>query len=289
MISMCPVRFAVCNPQPFSMQMRTHLVGPLALMLAATLACRSESQHRRARPLEYIGSSTIAHAMHAVNDAEIDEQIDIDDQAESVGGEEAILTGQCDLAGYAGTPSQRVVKSGLEATWIGDDAIAVVVSTERDLNGLSIGQLRSIFSGEIEDWEQIDGAGTGRIKPLIVDRSSVTRKVFRAAVLGVRDYAGCEVVAPDAKILARVAEDPNSIGQISASFPFDDKRVRVLAIDGVRATDRSGEYPITRPLYLLWWPGRERVARLVSWLESPAGQSLLHDLYRITPSHTEGS
>jgi phosphate transport system substrate-binding protein len=252
--------------------MRAGLLCALPVALSV-LSCATDGGRAEAMPLHYVGSSSIAHFMRAAQEAYGEAGFVIETEPESVGGEEAILTGQCDLAGYAGSPRAPVVRSGLEATMLGRDAIAVIVHPTRDIDNLSLDQLAGIFSGRIRDWAEVGGAA-GEIRALIVGPASATRKVFRAAVLGSDDYGACETVGPDADILTRVASDSNAIGQISSSFPIDELALKVLAVDGVRATDGAGQYAITRPLYLLWWPGRERVARFVQWLTTGAGREL---------------
>jgi phosphate transport system substrate-binding protein len=247
---------------------------PLFLVCLALLGCRATNDVEGRPVLRYVGSSTIGQF---IRDAEspygrVDFQLDT--EPESAGGELAILEGRADIAGVAGEPREATLAAGVTATLVGHDAIAVIGHPGNGVASLSTDELAAIFTGRVTNWSQLGGADM-LVRPFVVGPASATRKVFRAAVLGEADYAGCDLVRPDSEMVQRVAAHEGAIGQISLSFLDKRCAVEVLAVDGATPQRAHSGYPITRPLYLLWWPGRGRVSDFVEWTRSTAAQDIL--------------
>ena len=224
--------------------------------------------------LRYVGSSTIGNFVRDAEAAYTGAQFVIDTEPESAGGEQAILEGLADIAGVAAVPHPDTLEKGVVATLIGRDAIAVVVHRDNPLTSLTLEQLRRIFTGQVENWSEVGGTDLA-VHPVIVSQASATRKVFRSAVLREADYAKCEVLRPDGAVIPKVAGDPGAIGQVSVSFGAEGSGVRVLAVGGLQPQADNPDYPITRPLYLLWWPGRETAAQFAAWARSEPGQQIV--------------
>ncbi len=224
--------------------------------------------------LRYIGSSTVGNFIQDAEAAYGRARFLIDTEPESVGGERAIVEGIADFAGIAAPPRPETLAKGVVATLIGRDAIAVIVHPGNPVAGLSLEQLRGLFTGGIRNWKEIGGADLD-VHPIIVAPESATRQVFRSAVLGAADYVDCETVEPATEVIERVANDPGAVGQISFSFLGECGRARPVPVEGEEPRTENSTYPITRPLYLLWWPGRSSVAAFVSWAQSEEGQKVV--------------
>jgi phosphate transport system substrate-binding protein len=254
--------------------------GILALAAAALspLAGCGLIRNGSAAPVtvSYIGSSTVAHFIRDAERVYREVQFDIDTEPESVGGEDAIAAGRGDLAGVAGKPRPETIAAGVMAAQIGSDAIAVLVHASNPVTGLSLDELRAVFSGQVSNWKDLGGPDLA-VKPLIVSTASATRRVFRAAVLGEADYAGCEVVQPDDDMPSRVAADPGAVGQISFSFLDNGAagRVRAVAVAGEEPSVTNFRYPISRPLFLLWRRGSPSVEDFVEWAQGVDGQRVV--------------
>jgi phosphate transport system substrate-binding protein len=221
-----------------------------------------------------VGSSTIGNFLRDAEAAYTGAQFVIDTEPESAGGEQAILEGFADIAGVAAVPHPETLEQGVVATLIGRDAIAVVVHRDNPVTSLTLEQLRRIFTGQVETWSEVGGTDLA-VHPVIVSQASATRKVFRSAVLREADYAKCEVLRPDGGMIPKVAGDPGAIGQISVSFRAEGSGVRALVVGGQQPRADNPDYPITRPLYLLWWPGRETAAQFAAWARSDSGQQIV--------------
>lgn len=251
----------------------------LAALTVLVCGCAAGDRAAGAPSIRYVGSSTIANYIRAAEPVYGNVRFVVDTVPESVGGEIAIREGRADLAGVAGHPGMDTLALGVTATLIGQDAIAVVVHPGNPVADLTVTQLKGIFSGEIRNWKEVGGADVD-IRPCTVGPESATRAVFRSAILGETDYAGCEVVRPDSSLLATVRDDPGAIGQISFSFLDEAGSVKAVTVDGHEPMPTNSDYPITRPLYLLWWEGRARVADFVRWTANdPAAAAVLLECF----------
>lgn len=246
------------------------IVAAIPTLLAA---CAASGDRELSAPIRYAGSSTIGLFLEDARGIWRGE-IRSDTSGESAGGESAVLEGAADVGGIAREPDAQALREDVQATAIGRDAIAVVVDDELPIRAVTSAQLAAIFTGATRNWRELGGPDLP-IRPLIVAEGSATRNVFRAAILGERDYAGCEVVEPDADIPARVAAEPGAIGTISLAFLGGATGVHPLAVDGQSPTATNFDYPISRPLYLVWREGNESARRFVAWAESQEGQGVL--------------
>ncbi len=201
-------------------------------------------------------------------------RFEIDSEHESEGGEQAILDRRTMLAGTARRPTSNVLREGIVATEIGRDAIAVIVHRDNPVPDLSMDQLAGIFSGETSNWKDVGGPDLA-IQPHVVGRESATREVFREKVLEGKDDSRCKVVRPDQEIIHEVAQSPGAIGHISFSFLQDVNLVRPLSVNGQAPAVTNFDYPICRPLYLLWREEAPRMEEFVSWCLSDEGQQVV--------------
>jgi len=226
--------------------------------------------------LNYVGSSTIANFIRSADNAFVDIKININDEPESRGGELAIVEGSTDIAGVARIPNPSILSKGVVSTLIGWDAIGVIVHPDIPVRNLSIEQLAAIFSGSVTNWNEVDGPDLA-IVPLIMSEVSATRLVFRSRVLKEKGYSGCTEVAPDSEMLQKVTNTPGAIGQISYSFLQRDLQVNILTVNEQEVNSSNTSYPITRPLYLLWWPGNEKAAAFVDRIQTEGTRQLLSE------------
>jgi phosphate transport system substrate-binding protein len=225
-------------------------------------------------PLLYIGSSTVANFLQEAEPVYGRARFILDTLPESAGGERAIQDRNADLAGVAWDPLEETIERGVRANLIGTDTIALAVNEKNPITQLNLTQLRGIFTGRIKNWKEVGGLDL-EIVPMIVGPESATRLVFRALVLGEEDYGDAKVVSPDSRIPMEVEAEPGGIGTISFSFLCAGGVVRVLSVEGSPPLPTSLDYPIARPLYLLWWPDNARAADFIAWTATREGEEVL--------------
>ena len=158
------------------------------------------------------------------------------------------------------------------------DGIAVAVNPELDVAGLTIAQLKQIYTGNVTNWNQVGGPNRPVVPVSRSPESGGTVEFFIENVLG------GEALAPDVKLvptttqaLREVGNNPGSIYYASAPEvvpqctikplpvgrsadnlvpPYQEPLVPSQACPDVRnqlnaAAFQSGDYPITRRLFVI--------------------------------------
>jgi phosphate transport system substrate-binding protein len=172
----------------------------------------------------------------------------------------ALIDGQVDIA----TASREITANETEAATknginpvkqtIAYDGITVVVNPANPISNLTFAQLRSIYNGNISNWEEVGGED----KPIAViarDSTSGTYADFKKDVLLGDEYRPDAITqAATGGIVTEVSQNPNAIGYIG--FAYLDKSTKALSLDkgngSVTPTAESilsGEYPLSRSLY----------------------------------------
>lgn len=163
------------------------------------------------------------------------------------------------------------------------DGISVYVSESNPMKELSVAQLESIFTGKVTNWKDVGGPDA----PITVysrENSSGTYEFFKEHVLKKKDFvASAQTMPGTAAVLQAVAKDKNGIGYGGAAYGAGAKHLLVKKDDsspGVEpseATVQSGEYPISRSLYIYVNPSLEQgeIAKYLAWLKSDEGQAVV--------------
>ena len=217
----------------------------------------------RPRTITIDGSSTVFPIANILAEDFADSHPDIRvvaNKSGTGGGLQKLARGEIDIA----TASRRVepreaqaVRGGVVEIPIADDGITVVVNPANPVATLSAAQLRSAWSGAVDDWEDLGGS-PGRIDFYGPTESHGTFEIFTEAVDG-RSGAVRKDVQTDEDynvIVRAVADDPRGIGYVGFDYySRNHDRIKAVAVDGVLPTEStiaSGTYrPLARPLYLV--------------------------------------
>ena len=154
-------------------------------------------------------------------------------------GEALIRDGQVDLAASTLLPGET--DDNARRTPIGLDGVAIVVNARRDVETLTIEQVRNIFTGDVLDWSTVESEAAAEVDPtenskpgtpgteeaappqgdddiLLVSREdgSGSRSVFEERILQGAPVSLTAVVMPtSADVVEYVASQPNAIGYVS--------------------------------------------------------------------------
>jgi phosphate transport system substrate-binding protein len=182
-------------------------------------------------------------------------------------------------------------------TPIGLDALALVAHPSNSVSGLSLVQLRDIFSGSLLDWAAL-GSDAGEIQLVSREDGSGARTLFETRVMGDARVALTAIVMPSSRdVVEYVAKNPQAIGYVSrsevaewiagdsaAADPNVPPAVKVLPVEGrlpTHASVRSQEYALTQPLYFVsYGQPAGRLRQFVDFVLSPAGQAIV-DRYSV--------
>jgi phosphate transport system substrate-binding protein len=169
------------------------------------------------------------------------------------------------------------------------DGLAVVVHPENPISGLSMEQLSDIFTGKIKNWKEVGGSDT-KIVVLSREVNSGTHVYFKEHVLRKGNAKGPEEFAPDALLLPssqaiadEVSTNKSAIGYYGMGYISKAQKAIAVSKDasakGVLPTIEavvSGDYPISRPLYL-YSKGlaKDQVRIFLEYILSDEGQAIV--------------
>jgi phosphate transport system substrate-binding protein len=164
------------------------------------------------------------------------------------------------------------------------DGITVYLHPSNKVKELSIKQLSEIFKGNIKNWKEVGGADAD-IKLYGRENSSGTYTFFQENVVK-GDYASsCQTLPGTAAVVNAVKKDPNGIGYGGAAYAEGIEICKVKKDDNSPAylataeTIKTGEYPITRYLYM-YLKNRPTGAMksYIDWILSAEGQKLVVEM-----------
>ncbi len=190
--------------------------------------------------------------------------------------------------------AQRQMK--VRTVQIAVDAMAFIINKENPHEAISVADLQKIFTGEVTRWNQIyKGSKLGDIK-FAFDKqgSSSMRYALDSLTNGQPLYQGLYAALSNQAVIEYVEKTPNAIGVIGATWidnPADTTntsftdQINVLAVrkaPGYTAYRPSqyriatGEYPLTRPVYVHRTDPRNGLPTgFTTFLSSQKGQLIL--------------
>ncbi len=222
------------------------------------------------------GSSTVAPLSSAVAEQFAGENSDVNITVGSSGtggGFERFCAGETDISDASRPIDEEEVaaceKGGIEYQEfrVASDGITNVTSTQADVGGdnLTMEQLKAIWGpdSKVDNWGNIPG-GDFQDAPLSLagpDSQSGTYDFFNEEVLG-EDAEG-EVIEPrqdytasadDNVIVRAVQSAPSALGYFGFTYYEENAdTLKLFKVDGVEPTPEtitSGEYPLSRPLFI---------------------------------------
>lgn len=175
---------------------------------------------------------------------------------------------------------------------IARDAIAIIVNLENPVNDLTFQQISDIYSGQINNWQELGGDDRPIVR-LSRETNSGTHVYFLEQVIRLGEKDNKTLFSPDTLLLpssegigAEIRQNPNAIGYDGLGYVTEDMKViGVAAIDSKEyvlpspATVKSGKYPIARNLYM-YTNGTPTgiIADYLDWILSEQAQRIVTEL-----------
>ena len=193
------------------------------------------------------------------------------------------------VTGPSQAQEEYAQKKGVELVYtpIGRDALAFFVHPESPVRNLSVSELRDIYSGQIQNWDDLGTAGIGSILAYQRDEGSGSQNALRRLVMGETPLMETErerlMSATDGIVEQAVAYQNrrNAIGYSLFSYCGEDVRpfdVKLLEVDGTAPTRESienGSYPLTTEVYAVTrTDADENTLALLDWICGEQGRSL---------------
>ncbi|OPL18223.1 MAG: hypothetical protein AVO35_06880 [Candidatus Aegiribacteria sp. MLS_C] len=254
----------------------------LSIVLLTVLSFVAPVPGAAAADIEVVGSTTVQPLAESL--AEAYEQVDPSVRITIQGGGSSVgVRSAADGTADIGAASREVKESEFAENpeivvhTIARDGIAIAVNPGVPVAGLTIEEVRGIFSGEITSWSQVGGPDQ-MITVVAREEGSGTRAAFEEMVMDEVLICLSAILLPsNGAVRTTVSTTPYSIGFLS--FGYIDDSVEPLAVDGVDATVEnavSGEYPVVRPLNMI--TRGQPTGAVAEWLEfilGPEGQAIV--------------
>ena len=172
-------------------------------------------------------------------------------------GIESVSNGSCDIG--LSSRDLKEEETGLTATVVALDGIAVIVNEACPVEDLSLEDIAAIFTGEVTDWSQLGGEA-GAIACIGRESGSGTRDGFESITDTEDACVLSQELTSTGAVIEAVKNNPNAIGYASLASVEGQEGVKALTVDGVACSEAAvldGSYPIQRPFVLVTKTGGE--------------------------------
>jgi phosphate transport system substrate-binding protein len=234
------------------------------------------------------GSTTVLPISQACAEVFMDQNMDIDISVQGGGsgvGIASIIDGTCDIGNASRAIKEKEVdtakEKGIEpvANVVARDAIAVVVNPANSVDGLTLEQIKAIYTGEFSNWSQVGGSDQ-EIVVISRDSASGTFEAFNELALDkekVRPDALLQ--ASNAAVATSVANTPGAIGYVGLGYVT--AKIKAIEVNGIipsKETVNSDTYPLARPLFM-YTNGEPTgaVKEFIDFVMSEEGQKLVEE------------
>lgn len=202
-----------------------------------------------------------------------------------------LLNGEADII-FVAEPSHsqieraKILGKELKLTPIGREAFVFFVNKKNKVDGLTLQQIKDIYSGEIMNWSEV-GGDNDKIRAFQRPEDSGSQTAVQSLMgdTPLMEAPTEDVATGMGGIINEVSKYKNYKNAIGYTFRFystemvRNNRIKLLEIDGVAATKetiRAGTYPIASEFYAVT-AGSENpnVEKFIEWIISAEGQQLV--------------
>lgn len=277
-------------------------LSPIFLLLVLSACCPSNSSSGAdGSVIENKGSDTIVNL--ALAWAESYQKVNPNIRISVTGGGSgtgiaALINGTVDIAN-ASRQIKDQEKENAEANGISPvefvvarDAIAVIINRENPVNELTLEQVSDIYSGKINNWQEVGGDDRPIVR-LSRETNSGTHVYFLEQVLRLGDKERDTLFSTDTLLLpssegitTEVRQNPNAIGYDGLGYVTHEVKMIAIARDEdadyvlpSAETVNSKAYPIARDLYM-YSAGQPTAAieQYLHWIMGPDAQMIVEEL-----------
>lgn len=174
-------------------------------------------------------------------------------------GSGAGITATAEGTADIGLSSRKLKDSetGLDATVIALDGIAVVINNSNSVSDLTLEQIAGLFKGEITNWSEVGGKDS----PVAVigrEAGSGTRDGFESIAGVAEECIYDQELTSTGAVITAVSANQYAIGY--ASLSAVSSQVKSVTVGGVQCTESTvldGTYAIQRPFIMVTLSGKE--------------------------------
>ena len=204
------------------------------------------------------GSTSMEKVMSALQEAYAEKEPDVTVTYDPTGSG-AGITGATDKTLDIGLSSRKLKdgETGVTATTIALDGIAIIVNNANPVQDLTIDQIAKIATGEVTNWKDVGGEDA----PIVLigrEAGSGTRDGFES-ITDTKDACKYrQELTSTGDVITTVSQNPDAIGYASLASLKDN--VKALTVGGIAPTEetvKDGSYVIQRPFVLVTKDGVE--------------------------------
>lgn len=197
----------------------------------------------------------------------------------------SLIDGTCNIANASRPIKEKEIATAQEKgvnpveTVIARDAIVLVVHPSNALAGLTLAEIKAIYTGKVSNWSEVGGADQ-EIIVVSRDSASGTFETFNELALeGEKVRADALLQASNAAVVTTVANTPGAIGYVGLGYV--SKEIKALTVDEVipsKETVNAGDYPLARSLFI-YTNGKPEgaVKKFIDFVLSAEGQKLVEE------------
>ncbi len=166
-------------------------------------------------------------------------------------GIQAVQEGRCDIGLSSRKLKDAETESGLTATVLAYDGIAIIVHPDNPVADLDVDTIAKLYTGEIKNWKDV-GGNDAEVVLIGREAGSGTRDGFESitGTEGTCQYR--QELTSTGDVITAVSQNPNAIGY--ASLASLAPSVKALTVGGVAPTEetvKDGTYVIQRPFVIV--------------------------------------
>jgi len=234
------------------------------------------------------GSTSMEKVIAALSEAFMAKNPDVTvtyDATGSGAGITAATDGTADIG--LSSRNLKTEETGLDATVVALDGIAIIVNKSNTVTDLSLEQIAGLAKGEITNWKEVGGPDT----PVVFvgrEAGSGTRDGFES-IVDVKDACKYEQeLTSTGAVIAAVAANENAIGY--ASLSAVDETISAIQVGGGDCTEETvldGSYAIQRNFNIITKQGAELSAAAKAFIEfalSDEAATIIKNAGAIPPS-----
>lgn len=248
------------------------MAGALLSLVSCFKQTESSGNTVSGKSIQIKGSDTMVNLVQSWAEEFISQHPDVNLGITGGGsgtGLAALLNHSCEIAMSSRSIEEKELKKAEESNIhprefiVGLDGLMVIVHPSNPVDGLTLDQLRDIFIGKVNNWQQV-GGNNSVIVLLSRESNSGTHLFFKEHILKRGDKKSKEEFSPHAllmpssqAIVNEVVQNPHTIGYVGMGYL--SPRLKALSVAKTAGGTFiapsienvvSGAYPISRPLYL---------------------------------------
>lgn len=253
--------------------------------LAGCVSQSVETEPISVQRIRVSGSSAALPIVELLADAYGNEDVRFDylEGLRTAGGVSGVVDGTLDMGTVARDLTIEEESYGLEYVALSDDALAVAVHPSVTLDSLTSDQIRGIYHGDYQNWNELGGPDLGIV---LLDRNDdeSAKITFRRDLLGpdLQIAPGAVSLFYETDMIDALARTEGAIGYCSFGYGVsEDAPVTFVAIDGVApsvGTVESGAYTMVRSLGVVTArPVDPAISEFLAWATSDEAHELMQE------------